>query len=163
MAKVVAHGILARAYGSTGRKVWGSSEAEKSGVTMQRRRGTTVISVKRDRIQHSTQKQQAQRSKFCSCDLAYRKLTNEQRRLFRQYATELNKKYKKKYSCHTWWMKLCMENKLNEFFEKYLHLEFTETVEEEHEDKICYTVYVKRKDKEFIDKNIFTDIGVVRR
>ena len=163
MATVKVKSLVNELWGSTGRKVWGSSEAEKSGFIAQNRNGKIVIQKKTDRIQKSSKKQQKQREKFCKCDLAYRKLTTEQRRLFRIYATELNRRHNKHYSCHTWWMKLCLTNQLNEFFEKYLNLEFTDVIEEEYEDKICYTVYVKRKDKEFIDENIFLDIGVVRR
>jgi len=161
-AKVRRVKLTTQVWGSTGTLSKGSHEAEKSGIVFQNRRGGTVIQKKTDRRQHTTKRQKAQRDIFCSCDEAYRQMTDEQKRLFREYATHLNRKHKKKYSCHTWFMKLCMTNKLNEFFEKYLNLTLTDTVEEEDEDKICYTIYISKKDKGGVDENIFIDRGVNR-
>ena len=163
MAKVVAKTLVAELQGSTGRKVWGSSEYEKSGFIAQNRNGKIVIQKKTDRIQKSSIKQQKQREKFCAADLAYRKLTHEQKMLFRQYATELNRKYGKRYSCHTWWMKLALTNRLNEFFEKYLKLQFSEVIEEEKDYEMCYTVLIKKKDKEYIDETLLELLQIIRR
>ena len=96
MAKVKAKGLIADATGSTGTIARGSHEADRSGMTFQQRKGTIVIQKKTSPTHKNTQKQKQQREKFCFCDTAYRQLTDYQRQMLRKYASDMNRKKKKK-------------------------------------------------------------------
>lgn len=162
MAIVRRTGIIARAAGSTGKMVVGSSAAEKSGVTMRTSRNTTVITIKRDRRQKSTKKQREQRKRFCDCDKAYNDLSNWQKAKMREYTRDYNMKHHTQHSPHSLWMKLCLTGQLNEFFENYLGMEISELIREEGEEESCYTLYVKWKEKPPYREEDFT-IGRLRR
>ena len=149
--------------GSTGRIYPGSQAKFTSGTVFQFRNGKIIVQKKTIRRQKTTARQQKQRDKFCDCDNAYRKLTQQQRDLFRVYATYLNRKKGKRYSCHTWWMKLCMTNSLNEFFKEWLKWDISELAQEEKENEICFTAYVTEQEKEYIDLDTIIDQGAKRR
>ena len=157
-------GVLSNSIiGSTGKLYPGSQAKFTSGTVFQFKKGKIIVQKKTIRRQKTSKKQLKQREKFCDADNAYRKLTQAQRDLFRIYATELNRRYKKHYSAHTWWMKLAMTNSLNEFFKDWLGWDISELTQEEKENEICFTAYVQKKNKTFLDENLFIDIGATRR
>jgi len=163
MATAKAGNLGTDIWGATGKLYPGSQAKFTSGTVFQFKNGKIIVQKKTIRRQKTTARQQKQRDKFCDADNAYRKLTQQQRDIFRIYATELNRRYKKHYSAHTWWMKLAMTNGLNEFFKDWLGWDISELVEEEKENEICYTAYVIKRNKTFLDENIFVDIGAARR
>jgi len=150
-------------WGSTGKIYPGSQEKFTSGTIFQFKNGKIIVQKKTIRRQKTTEKQKAQREKFCDADNAYRHLTQQQRDLFRRYATYLNQRHGTHYSVHTWWMKLAMTNGLNEFFKDWLGWDITELAEKEYDDRICYTAYVTKQNKTFIDEKIFDDNVIKRR
>ena len=163
MAKVKAKTLLNEIKGSTATISRGSHEADGSGVTFQQRKGGIVIQKKISPTYKCTERQKKQRNLFCFCDTAYQQLTDYQKQMLRKYASDMNKKTRKNWSMHTWWMHLCMHGNLNEFLEKYLGLTYTNIIVTEKENEICYKVIVKPLQKTYIDDNIFLDVSIKRR
>jgi len=150
-------------WGATGKLYPGSQAKFTSGTVFQFKNGKIIVQKKTIRRQKTSKKQLKQREKFCDADNAYRQLTQQQKNLFRQYTTWYNRKYKTHYSVHTLWMKLAMTNSLNEFFKDWLGWDISELTEEEKENEICFTAYVQKKNKTFLDEDLFLDIGATRR
>ena len=158
-AGVITDGII----GATGKMILGSSPQFRSGTIFQLRGKKIIVQKKTIRRQRTTAKQQKQRDKFCNCDSAYREMTQEQKDIFRKYVAYLNKKTKKHSSVHAWWMKLCLTDGLDEFFEKWLKLEFIKEVVEETETGKCYTIYAKPQSEEYISLDTMIDQAAKRR
>ena len=163
MATAKAGVITDSIIGATGKMILGSSPQFRTGTIFQKKGKKIIIQKKTIRRQRTTKRQQKQRNKFCDCDQAYRQMTQEQRNLFREYAAYLNKKSKENHGLHTWWMKLCMTNGLNEFFKDWLGMELTELTGTETETEMCYTGYVKPKSEEYISLDTIIDQGAKRR
>lgn len=60
-------------------------------------------------------------------------------------------------------MKLFIEGKLDDFFEKYLGWRWGEIQRAEYETHICWQLYIQSKKYEGISEETITDIGAVRR
>jgi len=149
--------------GAVGKLYPGSQPKFVSGTVFQFKNGKIIVQKKTIRRQRTTARQEKQRKKFCDADNSFRHLTQQQKDIFRIYATRLNQRYGKHYSLHTWWMKLAMTNSLNEFFKDYLGWDISELTPKEKEDEICYTAYVIKQNKTYIDESLYIDQAAKRR